>query len=166
MVPRRVCNTIPEAHCFAFDFVEASEEVAAELGAWDLIYSSEEQHFIADTNRKTHDAIYKRFETQCVPDWVVHNNLELSKKVSFISSDDRNSTKSIFHKTQKAHPTEVLDYNQIVEPENRSFVMNNGLRFVVIHCSSVEDARRRALALAMITLDRKKGDFLKIFCPN
>ena len=51
-------------------------------------------------------------------------------------------------------------------PENRTFVMNNGLRFVVIHCASVIDAQRRALALAMITLDRKKGDFLKIFCPN
>ena len=44
--------------------------------------------------------------------------------------------------------------------------MNNGLRFVVIHCASVNDARRRALALAMITLDRKRGDFLRILCPN
>ena len=44
--------------------------------------------------------------------------------------------------------------------------MNNGLRFVVIHCASVVDARRRALALAMISLDRAKGDFLKMLCPN
>ena len=44
--------------------------------------------------------------------------------------------------------------------------MNNGLRFVIVHCASVLDAKRRALALAMITLNRKKGDFLKIFCPS
>lgn len=62
--------------------------------------------------------------------------------------------------------TEVLDYNQIVAPENRTFVVNNGLRFVVVNCFSVVDAKRRALALAMITLNRKKGDFLKIFCPD
>ena len=37
---------------------------------------------------------------------------------------------------------------------------------MVLHCVSVEDAKRRALALAMITLDRKKGDFLKIFSPS
>ena len=45
-------------------------------------------------------------------------------------------------------------------------MVNNGLRFVVINCASVSDARRRALALAMITLNRKKGDFLKILGPE
>ena len=43
--------------------------------------------------------------------------------------------------------------------------MNNGLRFVLVNCASVADARRRALALAMITLDRKRGKYLKVFCP-
>lgn len=44
--------------------------------------------------------------------------------------------------------------------------MNNGLNFVVLHCASIEDAQRRALALAMITLNRKRGDFLKILSPD
>ena len=44
--------------------------------------------------------------------------------------------------------------------------MNNGLRFVLFHCSSVSDALRRALALAMTTLDRKRGDFLRVFCTH
>ena len=90
----------------------------------------------------------------------------LSLKVSFIDTFDRNNTTSIFHKTSRRDETQVLDFNEIVAPSERTFVMNNGLRFIVFHCSSITDARRRALALALITLDRKKGDFLKVFCPN
>lgn len=59
-----------------------------------------------------------------------------------------------------------MDYNEIVPSSQRTFVMNNGLRFVVFSCVDILDARRRALALAMITLDRKRGNFLKVFCPN
>ena len=48
----------------------------------------------------------------------------------------------------------------------RTFKINNGLRFVVVHCASVEDARRRALAMAIMTVDRKLGNFVKLFCPT
>ena len=32
-------NTIPEAHCFSFDFVESREREDKDEGAWDLVYS-------------------------------------------------------------------------------------------------------------------------------
>ena len=92
--------------------------------------------------------------------------MALGRRDNNVSTVDRNNTTQIFHKTQKQRPTEVLDYNQIVEPEHRSFFAKNGLRFVMIHCASIIDARRRALALAMVTLNRKRGDFLKIFCSH
>ena len=84
----------------------------------------------------------------------------------YLESKYRNNVLQIFHRTVKTTPTEVLDYNQIVPPEQRRFKMNNGLRFIVVHCHSVEDARRRALAMAMKTFDRKRGNFVKLFCPS
>lgn len=158
-------NSIPEAHCFAFDFIE---NPTREHGAWDLVYTYDSKDFISLTNQLTHEAIKSRFYQFALPKWVVKDDLELSIRSNLIlgSQIDRNDTTQIFHKTKMDSATEVLDYNQIVAPENRTFVVNNGLRFVVMNCSSVVDAKRRALALAMITLNRKKGDFLKILCPN
>lgn len=158
-------NSIPEAHCFAFDFIENPNK---EHGAWDLVYTYDSKDFRSLTNQLTHEAVKSRFNYFALPKWVVKDDLELSIRSNLILSDqtDRNNTTQIFHKTQMDRSTEVLDYNQIVAPENRTFVVNNGLRFVVVNCFSVVDAKRRALALAMITLNRKKGDFLKIFCPD
>ena len=41
--------------------------------------------------------------------------------------------------------------------------MNKGLRFVSIKCTTVDDARRRGLAIALMTLDRKRSTFMKLF---
>ena len=37
------------------------------------------------------------------------------------------------------------------------------MRFVSIKCMSVDDARRRGLAMALMTVNRKKNTFLKLF---
>ena len=72
-------NTIPEAHCFAFDFVANKDRDSTE-GAWDLIYTEDQKTFFAKTNQKTHNVIRQRFADNCVPDWVVKNNLSLSSR--------------------------------------------------------------------------------------
>lgn len=128
-------NTIPEAQCFSFDFIKGQKS-----GAWDLLFTTETKYFEAKTNQETHKAVKARFKTNCLPNWVVKGNLALSQTHQFLNTKDRNRAEQIFHKTQDFVPTQVLDYNQIVRPENRTFAMNNGLHFVVLHCNSVEDA--------------------------
>ena len=66
-------NTIPEAHCFAFDFIKGKEiEVDAPAAdAWDLVYTSDTKDFHAATNQETFEAISHRFKTDCLPYWVV-----------------------------------------------------------------------------------------------
>ena len=46
-------NTIPEAHCFAFDFTQNSSTESVK-GNWDLIYTKDSREFRAKTNRETH----------------------------------------------------------------------------------------------------------------
>ena len=73
-----------------------------------------------------------------------------------MASEDRNNPIQIIHKTQYYKgQTEVLDYQQIVPSEQRMFSVNKGLRFVNIKCVSVDDAKRRGLALALMTFNRK-----------
>ena len=46
------------------------------------------------------------------------------------------------------------------------FSMNKGLRFVSIKCTSVDDAKRRGLAMALMTVNRKKNTFLKLLAGD
>ena len=44
-------NTIPEAHCFAFDFIESKVPEEHQRGAWDLIYTCDQKNFMSKTNQ-------------------------------------------------------------------------------------------------------------------
>ena len=87
-------NTIPETHCFAFDFVESkgTEDEEEVESSWDMVYTAEQKTFNSRTNQATHNYIRMRFMHHCVPDWVVNGNLEISKRSNFEGSHDKNNT--------------------------------------------------------------------------
>ena len=91
-------NTIPEAHCFAFDFIQNNGRGHKDAlsdhgeGKWDLIYTSDTKHFSSETNQRTHDAIRDRFLENALPQWVVKGDLSLSARSQKVDSIDRNNT--------------------------------------------------------------------------
>lgn len=166
---------ILESAFFAFDFAPSNKVISTQKDGkigqiWDLAFTDSDQSGFTVTKelRERELALRFRFMNKCVPDWVVCNDLRLSRKNRFLNGGfsqrgpDRNNLLCLFHKTQPYEEACVLDYNQIVPRENRTFNMSNGLRFVQIKCCSVDDARRRALALALKTLDWRKGEFLQL----
>ena len=109
-----------------------------------------------------------RLEGVCVPYWVVDNDPAVNRRYHMVNmaSEDRNDPVAIVHKTSAGTPARVLDYQQIVPSAERMFSLNRGLRFVSMQCSSIEDAKRRSLAMALMTLNRKTSTFLKLFTKS
>ena len=109
-----------------------------------------------------------RLDGVCVPNWVADNDAAVNRRYSMVNmaSEDRNDPVAIVHKTSTRNPARVLDYQQIVPSAERMFSLNRGLRFVSIQCSSIEDAKRRSLAMALMTLNRKTSTFLKLFTKS
>ena len=103
----------------------------------------------------------ERFETALVPHWVLpeensdddfrKNTLNLGEQLFL------NDLMAIFHFTDSyASPegtsdTQVKDFNQIVNYRHKTIDLQKGLKFIEIRCGSVEEARKRALLVALLT---------------
>lgn len=60
----------------------------------------------------------------------------------------------------------VKDYNDIVSHTEKQLTLNYGLNFIQINCSSVGEAKKRALAFALLSYNMKKKNFIKLFTQS
>ncbi|CAI2372624.1 unnamed protein product [Moneuplotes crassus] len=60
-------------------------------------------------------------------------------------------------------PCTIKDFNEIVDYQTKSIEVRQGLRFVEIVCSTVEDARQRASIFANLTYNVRNNSFIKLF---
>ena len=58
--------------------------------------------------------------------------------------------------------TEVIPANKVIDYKKKVIDVEEGLGFVKMQCQSVDEAKRRALVLALLTYDLKKSIFVKV----
>jgi len=68
---------------------------------------------------------------------------------------------SLFHCSTE--PCEVKDYNDIVAFEEKSLALNYGLRFIKCTLPTVKEAINRALVVAVLTYNLRKGVFVRLY---
>lgn len=59
--------------------------------------------------------------------------------------------------------TQVKDFNQIVNYRFKNIELQKGLKFVEVRCGSVQEAKKRALIVALLTYYFKQQYFMKFF---
>lgn len=81
-----------------------------------------------------------------------------------------NDLMGIFHFTDAKNEeslhqndSQVKDFNQIVNYRHKSIDLQKGLKFIEIRCGSVQEARRRALLVALLTYYFKQQFFIRVF---
>lgn len=80
-----------------------------------------------------------------------------------------NDLMGIFHFTNAGkvddsqNDSQVKDFNQIVNYRHKSIDLQKGLKFIEIKCGSVQEARRRALLIALLTYYFKQQFFIRVF---
>jgi len=67
---------------------------------------------------------------------------------------------SLIHKGAYDFSCNIKDYNEIVSPTNKKLVLNFGLNFIEMKFDSVEEAKKRALVLAVITHNFRHMTFM------
>ena len=161
--------TIPDVDSFAFDFCQSSNTGGSDSSdAWDLCFTEDYKVYNSAPCQARYAMMASRLHETCIPDWVVDGDSAVSQRYQMVNmaSEDRNDPTAIVHKTSPLSQAKVEDYQQIVPAAERLFSINRGLRFVSIECPSIEDAKRRALAMALMTLNRKTKTFLKLTTKN
>ena len=114
-----------------------------------------------------------RFETALVPHWVLpedtsddgfrKNTLNLGEQLFL------NDLMAVFHFTDSyaslegAADTQVKDFNQIVNYRHKTIDLQKGLKFIEMRCGSVEEARKRALLVALLTFFFRQQLFVRVF---
>jgi hypothetical protein len=97
-----------------------------------------------------------RYETNSAPKWL---NVKIQPP-NFVATQHLNSILSIFHFNQGdcqiVPATYIMDYNRCKMDIDRN------LYYLKITCSSVLEARRRALVLAYLTYDMTRHIFIKL----
>lgn len=63
----------------------------------------------------------------------------------------QNNVLALIHKGARESNCNVKDYNEIVSPTNKKLVLNYGLNMIEMKFDSVEEAKKRALVLAVVT---------------
>ena len=59
---------------------------------------------------------------------------------------------------------EAVDYNEVVDHLQKQMdVRTDALRFIRVVCASVEEARKRAAVLAVLTYNIKDDQFVRLF---
>jgi hypothetical protein len=76
---------------------------------------------------------------------------------------------AVFHFTDSyaspegAADTQVKDFNQIVNYRHKTIDLQKGLKFIEMRCGSVEEARKRALLVALLTFFFRQQLFVRVF---
>jgi hypothetical protein len=59
--------------------------------------------------------------------------------------------------------TQVKDFNQIVNYRYKNIELQKGLKFVEVRCGSVQEAKKRALIVSLLTFYFKQQYFMRFF---
>ena len=59
--------------------------------------------------------------------------------------------------------TQVKDFNQIVNYRYKNIELQKGLKFVEVRCGSVQEAKKRALIVCLLTFYFKQQYFMRFF---
>lgn len=70
---------------------------------------------------------------------------------------------ALIHFTDGNQESTIKDYNQIANYHNKAIDLKKGLKFIEITCSSVLEAKKRALTIALLTFLLKNQVFIKVF---
>ena len=74
-----------------------------------------------------------------------------------------NNFLGIIHKSSDTNMPNVRDFNEIVDPNKKSLNLNLGLNFISLNCSTVGEAQKRALLVAILSYNLKKSSFIRMF---
>lgn len=69
----------------------------------------------------------------------------------------------VIHRSAFEEMPEVKDFNEIVDPSEKTMNMNLGLSFISIQCKSVSEAQKRALLVATLSYNLKSQSFIRLF---
>ena len=69
----------------------------------------------------------------------------------------------IIHCTDSDKEATLKDYNQIVNHKVKAIDLKRGLKFIEIPCSTIHEAKRRALTIALLTYVMKSQTFIRCF---
>lgn len=74
-----------------------------------------------------------------------------------------NDIMALVHFTDGGSPSVIKDYNQIATSTAKSIDLKKGLKFIEMSFSSVLEAKRRALCVALLTFLLKHQTFIRLF---
>ncbi len=69
----------------------------------------------------------------------------------------------IIHRSSFETMPEVRDFNEIVDPKQKTMNLNLGLNFISINCGSVGEAKKRAMLVAILSYNLKRRSFIRLF---
>jgi hypothetical protein len=74
-----------------------------------------------------------------------------------------NNFLGIIHKASVEKLPQVRDFNEIVDPTEKTMHLNLGLNFISVNCMTVEEAKKRALLVAILSFNLKKRSYIRMF---
>lgn len=74
-----------------------------------------------------------------------------------------NNFLGVFHRASFDAMCEVKDFNEIVDPKQKTMNLNLGLNFISIHCMTVTEAKKRALLVALLSYNLKRRSFVRMY---
>lgn len=77
-----------------------------------------------------------------------------------------NDPMGIIHRSSFDSLSTVKDYNEIIGPYEKQLDLSCGLKFVEFTCSSVDEAKKRAIVIAMHTFNTKHMSFIRVFSKS
>ncbi|CDW82611.1 leucine-rich repeat and iq domain-containing protein 3 [Stylonychia lemnae] len=125
----------------------------------------EEQNFSFDFSMLNHqislkqaekDKLRLRYTSQAIPKW-----FDLNFRITdFSSTNHHNNLLAFFHYNEG--DCQILPINYVIDYEKNQLDIDRNLYFLKMKCSSIDEARRRVLTMALLTYDIHQHLFLQM----